>query len=56
MRTKRTFQEPCGCTYRVENDREEWVHLCGEHKLEHDDLHRRAAQEHRPQRQTPEAA
>lgn len=44
---KRTFREPCGCTYRVQDDREEWVELCPEHKLETTTTHERWADEHK---------
>lgn len=47
---RRTFREPCGCTYRVQDDREEWVELCKEHQLETAETHERWAREHEDQR------
>lgn len=44
---KRTFREPCGCTYRVQDDREEWVELCSEHRLETAELRTAAAERHK---------
>jgi hypothetical protein len=44
---KRTFREPCGCTYRVQDDREEWVELCSEHRLETAELRTAAAEQHK---------
>lgn len=46
MRTKRTFHEPCGCTYRVDDDREQWTDLCDQHRVETEERHQRAAQQH----------
>ena len=43
---KRTFREPCGCTYRVQNDREEWSELCDKHRTETTQIHDRWAHEH----------
>jgi hypothetical protein len=49
MRTKHIFREKCGCTYRVENEREQWTELCDKHRPETEERHQRAAQEHEPQ-------
>ena len=48
---KRTFREPCGCTYRVQDDREEWAALCEEHRVETTETHERWAREHAEQRE-----
>lgn len=42
----KTAREPCGCRYQTD-ERERWLELCPKHKAEHDELHARAAAEHR---------
>jgi len=44
---KRTFREPCGCTYRVQDDREDWTELCKEHAHELSALRAEAAEQHK---------
>lgn len=52
---KRTYREPCGCTYKVRDDRERWDELCPKHKAEADEIHERWGREHAEQREREKA-